>query len=214
MRSRRGDERVKNDILEKQGIYVNLRQRLLKQMPRTNVDEIFAQGDDTLTALYDKYNAGLSKKMRLHTDRILASNAMYCALSQELGKETAMQLMEECYYPVSEKMGKKVDRLTRLPGMSRLFVKLFGVVGRKMFGETAGFHQRDFESRKGMTKFDITECPYHKLCRLCGSEELTHVFCESDVYMYGSLKKVEFKRTQTLGAGGECCDFLMQVRGR
>ena len=37
--------------------------------------------------------------------------------------------------------------------------------------------------------------------------EACRFFCECDNYTYGDLKKVGFARTQTLGTGGEKCDF-------
>lgn len=33
------------------------------------------------------------------------------------------------------------------------------------------------------------------------------MFCKSGDMCYGSMKKITFKRTQTLGTGGEYCDF-------
>ena len=33
------------------------------------------------------------------------------------------------------------------------------------------------------------------------------LFCEVDNATYGGLRKLGFARTQTLGYGGDCCDF-------
>lgn len=33
------------------------------------------------------------------------------------------------------------------------------------------------------------------------------VFCDSDFATYGNLPGIKFERTQTLGSGGQCCDF-------
>lgn len=40
-----------------------------------------------------------------------------------------------------------------------------------------------------------------------GCPEACRFFCECDNYAFGDLKKVGFRRTQTLGTGGDCCDF-------
>ena len=46
-----------------------------------------------------------------------------------------------------------------------------------------------------------------KIKAACGAPEACRFFCECDNYTYGDLKKVGFARTQTLGTGGEKCDF-------
>ncbi|MBQ6238916.1 MAG: L-2-amino-thiazoline-4-carboxylic acid hydrolase [Firmicutes bacterium] len=61
-------------------------------------------------------------------------------------------------------------------------------------------------------RVDITACPYHKYFAEAGCPELCKGACISDDACYGQLKHIEFKRTQTLGRGGECCDFQLRVR--
>lgn len=57
--------------------------------------------------------------------------------------------------------------------------------------------------------FDLTirKCLWHDTCAACGCPEVCRFFCECDNYSFGDLKKVGFRRTQTLGTGGDCCDF-------
>ena len=47
-----------------------------------------------------------------------------------------------------------------------------------------------------------------------GAGVLQILFCECDNYTYGGLKKMGFTRTQTLGTGGELCDFIMYRKRR
>lgn len=58
-------------------------------------------------------------------------------------------------------------------------------------------------------EFDLTihQCLWHDTCVSCGCSEACRFFCECDNYAFGDLKKVGFRRTQTLGTGGDCCDF-------
>lgn len=58
-------------------------------------------------------------------------------------------------------------------------------------------------------EFDLTihQCLWHDTCVSCGCPEVCRFFCECDNYAFGDLKKVGFRRTQTLGTGGDCCDF-------
>ena len=58
-------------------------------------------------------------------------------------------------------------------------------------------------------EFDLTihQCLWHDTCVSCGCPEVCRFFCECDNYAFGDLKKVGFRRTQTLGTGGDCCNF-------
>ena len=58
-------------------------------------------------------------------------------------------------------------------------------------------------------EFDLTihQCLWHDTCAACGCPEACRFFCECDNYAFGDLKKVGFHRTQTLGTGGDCCNF-------
>lgn len=58
-------------------------------------------------------------------------------------------------------------------------------------------------------EFDLTihQCLWHDTCVSCGCPEACRFFCECDNYAFGDLKRVGFHRTQTLGTGGDCCDF-------
>ena len=68
-------------------------------------------------------------------------------------------------------------------------------------------------AKKTELKFEITACPYCKHCAELDCPELVRTFCTSDSYCYGNLPGVTFKRTQTLGTGGECCDFYFKEEG-
>ena len=65
------------------------------------------------------------------------------------------------------------------------------------------------EQRCGEGFFDVTikKCLWHTACQESGCPELCRLFCDVDDVTYGGLKKIGFTRTQTLGYGGDCCDF-------
>ncbi len=58
---------------------------------------------------------------------------------------------------------------------------------------------------------DITQCPYHKYLTELGCGELNKLFCDNDVYSYGSIPGLKFTRTKTIGDGDERCDFKMEL---
>ncbi len=55
--------------------------------------------------------------------------------------------------------------------------------------------------------FDINRCLYKDLCYKYSVKELAPMFCGGDYYVFADLKKLEFKRTETIGEGGNKCDF-------
>lgn len=91
-------------------------------------------------------------------------------------------------------------------------MQVFLFMLEKMFGEDAGFKQRLYKANKEEIRLDIIECPYCEYCKLCNCPELIHTFCDSDIYCYGNLPKIEFVRHSTLGTGGEKCDFYFKRR--
>ena len=53
----------------------------------------------------------------------------------------------------------------------------------------------------------MKKCLWHTACVENGCAELCSLFCEVDNVTYGGLRTLGFARTQTLGYGGDCCDF-------
>ena len=53
----------------------------------------------------------------------------------------------------------------------------------------------------------MKKCLWNTACVENDCEELCSLFCDVDDITYGGLKKIVFKRTKTLGYGGDCCDF-------
>ncbi len=43
-------------------------------------------------------------------------------------------------------------------------------------------------------------------------EEICAIFCLCDHIVFGNIEKLQFERSQTLGMGGERCDFCFRVR--
>ena len=51
------------------------------------------------------------------------------------------------------------------------------------------------------------ECLYRHIFGRRDLMKLGAMFCHSDVIAFGSLPYTDFRRTQTLCQGGDCCDF-------
>lgn len=153
----------------------------------------------------------IPKGERRHTNLFIFPRvAIYRVMKQHFGKD-AIDLMNEVICFEGEKMGGILKRITSFPFMERLFLLLFSVMAKNMFGEKNGFQQRFYPSPRGTVKFDILDCVYCRYCRKCGCPELIHTFCNTDAYCFGNLSKIRFVREDTL-ENGEKCDFTLRIK--
>lgn len=153
----------------------------------------------------------IPKGERRHTNLFIFPRvAIYRVMKQHFGKD-AIDLMDEVICFEGEKMGGILKRITSFPFMERLFLLLFSVMAKNMFGEKNGFQQRFYPSPRGTVKFDILDCVYCRYCRKCGCPELIHTFCNTDAYCFGNLSKIRFVREDTL-ENGEKCDFTLKIK--
>ena len=153
----------------------------------------------------------IPKGERRHTNLFIFPRvAIYRVMKQYFGKD-AIDLMDEVICFEGEKMGGILKRITSFPFMERLFLLLFSVMAKNMFGEKNGFQQRFYPSPRGTVKFDILDCVYCRYCRKCGCPELIHTFCNTDAYCFGNLSKIRFVREDTL-ENGEKCDFTLRIK--
>lgn len=178
-------------------------------------------GVEQANAIFDAANIELKKVTmeypdipkgeRRHTNLFIFPRvAIYRVMKQHFGKD-AIDLMDEVICFEGEKMGGILKRITSFPFMERLFLLLFSVMAKNMFGEKNGFQQRFYPSPRGTVKFDILDCVYCRYCRKCGCPELIHTFCNTDAYCFGNLSKIRFVREDTL-ENGEKCDFTLRIK--
>lgn len=199
------------NFYKKNKVYTLLRKTLSNHYSPQKVHNIYEYAGNELDKLLSQYS-GIPKGEHFHTDKfIFPKIAMYRALLNELNKEESLQMLENVTRIQAMKQGHKLGKITTIPGMKTIFIKMFGKGAKTMFGERAGFKQHFYPSQKGRLKFDILQCPYCKYFDLCGCPELTYMSCDSDIYSYGNLTGIEFTRAQTLGRGGDLCDFNLEL---
>ena len=143
---------------------------------------------------------------------ILPTVSIYRALL-EADPENALTSAHAVMMNVCEVGGAFMRGLLKLPGMKSVFMWFLPKLANKMFGSSCGFQFENYEVSKDALKMDMTACPYCRYAVLFGCPELTYVFCDSDFATYGNLPGIEFRRTQTLGTGGKCCDFRFSREG-
>lgn len=193
--------------------YRMLKKRVVQKYGKKKTKQIWRRAGKCLEYLWEKYR-DVSKEEKRHThNNIFPRIAMYRVLEKEYPQE-AMEIMDFAVEHTGKYAGKLFGVFTAIPLMPSIFLRIFAYMTKKMFGPSAGFEQVFYEADGKVLRFDITKCPYCKYCKKCGCPELTHTFCDSDIYCYGNLPGIEFARTQTLGTGGTCCDFSLRVGGK
>lgn len=150
-------------------------------------------------------DAPKGEEMHLN-NTILPTVSIYKAL-QKIDPENAFTSAHTVMMNMCESVGAVMRGLLKLPGMKSVFFWFLPKMADKMFGTACGFQFENREASKHSLKMDMTDCPYCRYAKLFGCPELTPVFCDSDFATYGNLPGIQFRRTQTLGTGGVCCDF-------
>ena len=186
-----------------------IKKEIDKRLPQ-NSDAIWEEARQRLDGILAEY-ADIPKGERTHTDNyIFPSAAIYLSLKEFAGPEMAYDIIETAASEYSSKMGAKLAVLMRVPGMRSLFIRVWEPLTNKMFGQGCGFQNRFYPKEKGAYRMDVTACPYHKYLSLLGCPEINSIFCDNDERVYGNLPGIEFRRSTTIGRGGDRCDFYVR----
>ncbi len=158
-------------------------------------------------------HAGASGQRMQHLEsQIMPGIAAYKTLQAVMPKEEALQTVHGYVEERAYRLKKTFLRLMRIPGLYKKVPGIFAKQTPKFFGISAGFEANEIRTTGGVWRIDMTKCPYHDECVLCGCPELCHCFCDSDDITYDGLHpKLIWHRTMTLGRGGDRCDFCMKV---
>ena len=187
-----------------------MRAEVEKHLPKDEADALWQQATEKLAVLLARY-AGLPRGMRFHTEaRIFPSAAIYLTAKERLGEQTAFSIVENAAVELTGKLGGKLARMMRLPGMRSLFVRVWDPLTRRIFGPDNGFRNTFYPKQKGEYRMDVVDCPYCRYFGELGCPELTRIYCENDERIYGNLPGITFERTGTLGKGAERCDFRIR----
>ena len=122
-------------------------------------------------------------------------------------REDALCLLEETVTTGVESDRKCLHAVTKVPFIRPLFFKIFPALIGIIFNEEVGFKTHEWEADSRRYRVDVLQCPYKKYCELLGCPELTATFCLSDDRVFGNLSGICFQRQNTLGRGGDRCDF-------
>ena len=160
---------------------------------------------ERLREILSRYE-NIPPKEQMHTNLIFPHIAFYKSLLEN-HSDMAMEIMEKGEIAAAEKTVKLFKNVVKLPFGKAIFLKGFAAGCKSGFGSDAGFRHVIHRADSKCYRMDVTACPYVKYCNAEGCGELTRIFCDIDVYAYGYLDGITFERTQTLGTGGQKCDF-------
>ncbi len=163
--------------------------------------EVMAESRDQAAAfLAASQETSPSRRETMRTT-ILPRTAVYTVLKRR-GLD-AEKLMEKYLREVQGPTAR--DQYAGLEWVPRFF-EIFRWAFRKATASSDAWDST-FEAEKDRFDLTIHKCLWYDTCVECGCPEACRFFCECDNYSFGELKKVGFRRTQTLGTGGDCCDF-------
>lgn len=189
---------------------IHIKDELDHHLPKKESDVLWKKAEEKLDQMLKQY-ASIPKEYRIHTDsRIFPAASVYLTLKEHLGKDEAYRMVEEPILKRAESIGKKLAVLMRIPGVPGLFVKMWDPLTRKLFGEKNGFQNVFYPKQKDEFRMDIISCPYVRYFKELGCPELTKIYCTCDDKVYGRLPGLRFQRNETIGRGGERCDFCIR----
>lgn len=158
-------------------------------------------------------NQNVSEGLKRHLGQILPCIAFYEALLEKEGsREKALVVFESWCFGKIEKMAGMLPKLMKIPGLYKKMPALMNKMLDKMFGEKCGFQYETVNQENGFAA-NMLVCPYVETCKKYGCPELAQFFCKSDDICYANMHpKLVWGRTNTLGTGGDCCDFSLYIK--
>lgn len=184
-------------------------QKIIKNFLFSELDTEVAQKIfDEQNNILDKIilNAFNKTKNKLKTlkNTILPRIALYKALNNYgFSMEDSNNHMKNYMLNyIAKSKHNSMVKMEKVPGFYSLYSKIFLKIMRKT-------DLQQSKQKHNAKSFDvtITKCLWHQACVENECPELCRLFCDVDNITYGELNKIGFTRTQTLGYGGDCCDF-------
>jgi hypothetical protein len=182
---------------------------LTKTYPPETVEKIIAE----IYQNYKKYLSYVSKikskELKNHLEgSILPVLSLYLGLkSIGLSQESAIKETQRLFFLTLKKIRQQQLFLGKLPFAYSIYRAMIRPVMKIGFPDE-GFQTDWIETSKLQLAFNMTGCFYLNILTEFSSPELTQVFCNADDYIYTDVSPhIGWERTQTMGRGGDFCDF-------
>ena len=124
----------------------------------------------------------------------------------------ALDFLDESFSILAQPKADSMRMMLKIPGVYRWMPAIFRKVTLAQFGEKQGFAATFYPTGKDICRFDMTRCKYFDTFTAYGCPELTRCLCHTDDVTNGNMHPhICWHRTQTLGEGGNVCDFCLYV---
>lgn len=180
-----------------------IRKWLKKEIPG-DADRVFTNQSTLYSSCVALLKDKTPNQYKTLTKTILPRVALYKTLKED--EKFSAYAYEITRKYMVEVIGMQKHKSTRaleiIPGFYRIYSRSFLKIMR-----TTDLQKSTQEEGRDYYKIMISDCLWYNACKEFGCPELCPAFCDVDDITYGDLRKIGFTRTQTLGKGGECCDF-------
>ncbi|MBW9154715.1 L-2-amino-thiazoline-4-carboxylic acid hydrolase [Clostridium estertheticum] len=176
---------------------------LINEFGEKQGERIYQKQQERFYILVKQSNRNSKSQLKTLKHRILPRIALYQILQEiPMDKERALQIVSKYFLQEVKKIVNLAHKIEKLPCFYQIFCIIFSKALKADNWELS-IKQSDNEAMI----FTIKKCLWYDTCVENNCPEMCPMFCKSDYMIYGSMKKITFKRTQTLGMCGEYCDF-------
>ncbi len=177
---------------------------LIEEFGTNKGNSLFEKQGKMLNTLIENTKNKSENQMKTLVQTILPRIALYkTLLKDDLSEDNVYNYMRKYMIDkVAVKKHSSTAKMELVPGFYSIYSKIFLKIMR-----TTDLQVSVQKHGKGYFDVTIKKCLWHTACVENGCAELCRLFCDVDDVTYGGLKKIGFTRTQTLGYGGNCCDF-------
>ena len=181
-----------------------IRSFLIREFGEDRGSALFSLQEKRLQTIIAGTENKTKNQMKTLTQTILPRVALYKALQESDCPEEEVEGAMRRYMldVVAAHKHRATARMEWIPGFYAVYSRVFLWIMRTTDLQVS-------TQKSGSDYYDITiqKCLWHSACVENGCPELCRLFCDVDDVTYGGLRKIGFSRSQTLGYGGDCCDF-------
>lgn len=176
---------------------------LIEEFGNNKGKRLFASQSEELDKIIANTKNKSKNQMKTLVQTILPRVVLFKTLVENDLENGAYEAMQKYMVDkVAAQKHKFTAKMEILPGFFAVYKRIFLKIMR-----TSALWESTQKYGKDFFDADITKCLWHTACTENGCPQLCKLFCDVDDVNYSGLKKMGFKRTKTLGYGGDCCDF-------
>ena len=189
---------------------------LIKRIGTNNINKIMVDSKKRLNELLELNKDEPKGHRRLTHKNIYPAIALLSGLMLNgYERDSAIILVKDAINTIAEGNAKSMQGLFKIPGLYKLYPRIFSRVQKKSFGEKSGFKSEVYPTAATRCKFDMKKCLYYDTLSRYNATDLCGAFCHNDDIMNERLhKKLAWARTKTIGLGGDVCDFDIYIKDK